>query len=105
VPVVSSSKALSIVIPPWLLQVAQSLGPSSSWGEQETPEANFDVNDDVLAKEYDVEGVAEAVFGAFDMGGLEDEDEDEELEDTGDINDDGMNFFSLFCMLESSCFF
>jgi len=101
--VVSSSKALSIVIPPQLLQVAQSLGPSSSRAEQETPEADVDVDDDALAKEYDVEGVAEAVFGAFDMGGLEDEDEDEELEDTGDLNDDGMNFFSLFFMLESSC--
>lgn len=93
-PVTSSSKSLSIVIPSRPLQVAQALGPSSSRAEQETPEADFDVDDDALANEYDVEGVSEAVFGAFDTGGLEDEDEDEELEDSGDLNDDGKSFFT-----------
>lgn len=64
------------------------MSPSSSRTEQEAPEADFDVDDEALAKEYDVEGVAEAVFGALDTGGLEDGDEDEELEDMEDLNDD-----------------
>ncbi|EDR04691.1 uncharacterized protein LACBIDRAFT_330266 [Laccaria bicolor S238N-H82] len=83
-----NKNVLSIVIPPRPLEATQSLSPSSSQTQQETPEADFDVDDEALAKEYDVEGVAEAVFGALGTGGLEDEDEDEELEDVEDFNDD-----------------
>jgi hypothetical protein len=96
-----NKNALSIVILPRPLQADQSLSPPSSRTEQETPEADFDVDDEALAKEYNVEGVAEAVFGALDTGGLE----HEELEDVDDLNDDGMSFFSLFFLSESSHLF
>jgi len=46
-----------------------------------------------LAREYDVgNGVAESIFGALDTGGLEDEDEDEELDDFEDLDNDGICF-------------
>ncbi|EDR04062.1 uncharacterized protein LACBIDRAFT_330862 [Laccaria bicolor S238N-H82] len=84
-------KTLSIVIPP---RLAHSLGQSSSQTDQELVEADFDVDDDTLTKQYDVgEGVAEAVFGALNTGGLEEEGEDEELEDM-DLDDDVSDKFT-----------
>lgn len=47
--------------------------------DQEFLEADLDVDDGTLVREYDVgDGVAESIFGALDTGGFEDEDEDEE---------------------------
>ncbi|EDR05489.1 uncharacterized protein LACBIDRAFT_329807 [Laccaria bicolor S238N-H82] len=46
-----------------------------------TPDADFDVNHEALAKEYAVEGVAETVFEALDRA-------DEELGDGDNLNDD-----------------
>jgi hypothetical protein len=84
-------QTLSIIIPP---RPTHSLGQSAGQTDQELLEADFEVDDDALTKQYDVgEGVAEAVFGALDTGGLEEEDEDEELEDM-DLDDDGMSFHS-----------
>ncbi|EDR01578.1 uncharacterized protein LACBIDRAFT_310608 [Laccaria bicolor S238N-H82] len=83
--VAGPSKTLSIVIPP---RPAHSVGQSSGQTDQEILEADFDVDDEALTKQYDVgEGVVEAVFGALDTGGLEEEDEDEESEDI-DLDDD-----------------
>jgi hypothetical protein len=46
--------------------------------DQEFLEADLDVDDGTLVREYDVgDGVAESIFGALDTGGFEDEDEDE----------------------------
>ena len=85
------SKTLSITIPP---HPTHSLSQSTGQTNQDLLEADFDVDDDVLTKQYDVgEGVAEAVFGALDTGGLEEEDEDEELEDM-DLDNDGISFLS-----------
>lgn len=85
------SKTLSITIPP---RPTHSLSQSTGQTNQDLLEADFDVDDDVLTKQYDVgEGVAEAVFGALDTGGLEEEDEDEELEDM-DLDNDGISFLS-----------
>ncbi|EDR15296.1 uncharacterized protein LACBIDRAFT_320988 [Laccaria bicolor S238N-H82] len=82
--VVGPSKTLSIIIPP---RPTHSLGQSTGQIDQELLEADFDVNDDALTEQYDVgEGVAEAVFGALETGGLEEEDEDEQLEDM-DLDD------------------
>ncbi|KDR69528.1 hypothetical protein GALMADRAFT_230698 [Galerina marginata CBS 339.88] len=82
------SKGPSIVIPPGPSHATQSFGVPASRADQEALEADVDVDDDTLAKEYDVGGIAESIFGALDTGGLEDEDEDEELEEFDDLDDD-----------------
>jgi hypothetical protein len=95
------SNGLSIVIPSRPSQPTQSFGLPASQADQEAVEGDLEVDDDTLAREYDVaDGVAESIFGALDTGGLEDENEDEELDDFDDLDNDGMVFRSLFFLLE-----
>ncbi|KDR75964.1 hypothetical protein GALMADRAFT_225713 [Galerina marginata CBS 339.88] len=91
VPGPGSSKSLSIVLPSRPSLLSQSLGLPTDRADQEALEADVDVDDVALAKEYDVgDGVAESIFGALDTGGLEDEDEDEE-EDSDDSDDENLD--------------
>ena len=99
IPTPGPLKGLSIIIPSCPSQATQSFGVPASRADQETLEADIDVDDDTLAKEYDVGGIAESIFGALDTGGLEDEDEDEELEDLDDLDDNSMVFTSLSFLL------
>lgn len=64
--------------------------------QPEEIEADLDIDDAALAREYDAPGsadedgttISERVFGALDSGGLEDEDQDED-EDELELGDDG----------------
>ena len=61
------------------------LGPRAV-GDIDPSELDLDVDEDTLARQYDVgDGVAEEVFGGFDAGGLEEADADEDEDEDGSI--------------------
>lgn len=69
---------------------------ASSTSQHEEIEADLDIDDAALAREYDAPGsvdedgttIVERVFGALDSGGLEDEGQDEDGDEL-DLGDDG----------------
>ncbi|KDR65096.1 hypothetical protein GALMADRAFT_148992 [Galerina marginata CBS 339.88] len=82
-------KNLSIIIPSRPPRLPQPLGLPTGQADQES----------LVTLEAMLMSMT-PLFGAFDTGGLEDEDEDEELDDLDDLDNDGIVFSTLFILLK-----